>query len=57
MTRLKVLEVAEEIGMERVARIALKKEMPLESIQELTGLSRERIAALSTVDSVEKGSK
>jgi hypothetical protein len=57
MTRLKVLEVAEEIGMEkgmeRVARIALKKEMPLESIQELTGLSRERIATLSAVDYTE----
>ncbi|MDR2193397.1 MAG: hypothetical protein LBP19_02880 [Treponema sp.] len=70
MTKLKVLEVAEEVGMEkgmekgmergmekglqkgmeRVARIALKKGMPLESIQELTGLSRERIAALSAFD-------
>jgi hypothetical protein len=57
MTRLKVLEVVEAIGMERVAWIAVKKEMPLENIQELMGLSREWIDTLSAFDYVEKGSK
>ncbi|MHC6202099.1 hypothetical protein ACYULU_02780 [Breznakiellaceae bacterium SP9] len=51
-TKLKVFQVAEEVGMEKgaekTAEKALRKGYSLEEIQDLTGLSLERIQELKS---------